>query len=150
MNPKSIFNLFSPKGKGQTVIRQGVSTQIISAVALSLVALTACAQVVLADEPAASRQPGIEALSTAVKNEVDPDQDVGLLEFFSPGIETPTVIPGEAEVLLTVETDEDADLGLMEFFRVPNQAGAPEAIETDADQDIGLMDFSPQAPADQK
>jgi hypothetical protein len=150
MNPKAIFKLFSPKGKAQSVAQQGVSTLIIRSVALSLLALTICAQVVLADEPAASKQPGIEALSTAVRNEVDPDQDVGLLEFFSPGIETPTVMPREAEVLLTIETDVGADLGLMEFFRVPNRAGAPEAIEADANQDIGLMEFSPQAPVDQR
>ena len=53
MNQKPIFNLFSPKGKAQAVVQQGVSTVILSSVALSLVALTAYMQVVPASEPVA-------------------------------------------------------------------------------------------------
>lgn len=146
MNPKPIFNLFSPKGKAQTVVQQGVSTLIISSVALSLVAVTACMQVVLADEPLASRQTSIEVLPTVVKDEVDPDEDIGLLEFFNPGYGASSGGSKEAEALSTIETDIDEDLGLMEFFVIPNEAGAPQAIETDADQDIGLMEFRSQAP----
>lgn len=145
MNPKSIFNLFSPKGKVQTVIQQGVSTLIISAVALSFLALIACAQVVLADEPAASRQPGIEALPTGVKNGVDPDQDIGLLEFFSPGYRARIVIPTEAEVLPIVvkgKVDPDSDIGLLEFFNKPNETTGQRTIKCKADEDIGLLEFS--------
>jgi hypothetical protein len=109
MNPKSIFNLFSPKGKVQTVVQQGVSTLIMSAVALSLLALIVCAQVVLADEPAASGQPSIEALSTGVKAEVDPDQDIGLMEFFT--------MPNETTEQRAIERKADEDIGLLEFFK---------------------------------
>jgi hypothetical protein len=62
MNPKSIFNPFSPKGKAQAIVQQKVSTLIISSVVLSLVGLTVWMQVVLADEPGASGQPSIEVL----------------------------------------------------------------------------------------
>jgi hypothetical protein len=173
MNPKPIFKLFNPRGKTQAVVQQGVSTLIISSVALSLLALTAYIQVVLADEPLASEQPSIEVLPnidpadrkffspgygaqtvmsteaqvllTVLKDEVDPDQDIGLLEFFSPGHGAISGGSKEAEALPTIETAMDGDLGLMEFFTRPNEAGAPQAIETDADQDIGLMEFRPQA-----
>jgi hypothetical protein len=142
--------------------------------ALSLLALTVCTQVVLADEPVAIGQSSIEVLPnidpadrkffnpgygaqtvmsteaevlpTMLKDEVDPDQDIGLLEFFSPGDGAISGGSKEAEALPTIETDVDADLGLMEFFKVPNEAPAPQAIETDADQDIGLMEFGSQAP----
>jgi hypothetical protein len=151
MNPKSIFKLFSPKRKVQTVVQQGVSTLLMSAVALSLLALTVCAQVVLADEPAASGQPGLEALPTGVKNEVDPDQDIGLFEFFSPGYGAQIVMPTEAEVLPTMvkgEVDPDSDIGLLEFFTMPNKTTGQRAIERKADEDIGLVEFfKPQAPA---
>ena len=81
-------------------------------------------------------------LPTVVKDEVDPDEDIGLLEFFSPGYGAISGGSKEAEALPTIETDMDGDLGLMEFFIVP-EAGAPQAIETDTDQDIGLMEFRP-------
>lgn len=148
MNPNPIFKLFSPKGKAQTVAQQDVSTRIISAVALSLVALTAWMQVVLADEPLASRQPSIEVLPTVVKDAVDPNEDIGLLEFFNPGYGASSGGSKEAEALSTIETDTEGDIGLMEFFSKPTEVGAPQAIEIDADQDIGLMEFRPQAPVD--
>ncbi len=84
-----------------------------------------------------------EVLPTVVKDEVDPDEDIGLLEFFSPGHGAISSVSKEAEVLPNIETDMDADLGLMEFFTILNEAGAPQAIETDANQDIGLMEFRP-------
>jgi hypothetical protein len=141
MNPKSIFNLFNPKGKAQTVVQQGVSTLIISSVALSLVALTAWMQVVLADEPVAIEQSSIEVLPPIA---TDVNEDLGLMEFFSPDYGAISGVSKGTEALPTIETDVDGDLGLMEFFIVP-EAGAPPAIETDADQDIGLMEFRPKA-----
>lgn len=73
MNPKPIFNLFSPKGKPQAVVQRGVSTLIVS---LSLVVLTASMQVIQADEPVASGQPSIVAL---------PNIDPADRKFFTPG-----------------------------------------------------------------
>jgi hypothetical protein len=87
-----------------------------------------------------------DPLPTVLKDEVDPDEDIGLLEFFSPGHGASSGVSKEAEVLPIIETDVDRDLGLMEFFSIPNEADAPQASGTDADQDIGLMEFRPRAP----
>jgi hypothetical protein len=94
MNPKPIFKLFSPKGKAQAVVQQGVSTLTISSVALSLVVLTVCTQVVLADEPMASGQPSIEVL---------PNMDPADRKFFSPGYGAIPGVSKEAEVLPTID-----------------------------------------------
>lgn len=151
MNSKPIFKLFNPRGKAQTVVHQGISTLIISSVVLSLIALTAWAPIVRASGPEPNGQHTIEAPPKAeVKHEVDPDADIGLLEFFSPGYGALTSVLEEAEVLPTVGMGMDEDIGLMDFFIIPDEAGAPQAVETDADQDIGLMEFSPQTPVDQR
>jgi hypothetical protein len=92
MNPKSIFNLFSLKRKAQAVVHQGVSTLIISAMALSLVLLTGYSRIVQASGPGG--QPSIEMLRN-----IDPADR----KFFTPGY---GAIPGgskEAEVLLMID-----------------------------------------------
>lgn len=45
MNPKSIFNLFSPKGKAPTLAHRQLATLAISLALVSLFALTGCTQV---------------------------------------------------------------------------------------------------------
>jgi hypothetical protein len=45
MNPKSILNLFSPKGKSQAVVYRQIATLAMSLAVLSLFVLTACGQV---------------------------------------------------------------------------------------------------------
>jgi hypothetical protein len=84
MNPKSIFNLFSLKGKVQAVVHQGVATLIISSVALSL-ALTACMQIRPASEPMAAVTPPQAKASEQHSIEVLPNIDPADRKFFSPG-----------------------------------------------------------------
>ena len=74
MNPKFIFNLFSPKGKAQAVIQQGITTLLISAVMLSLMVLTGYGRIVQAS--GLGQQPSIEALRS-----IDPADR----KFFNPG-----------------------------------------------------------------
>ncbi|HXV98267.1 MAG TPA: hypothetical protein VEC93_07580 [Anaerolineae bacterium] len=99
MNLKPIFNLFSSKGKTQTLIQQGVSALIISLVALLLVALTACMQVVPASEPVAAVAPAQAEASEQHSIETLPNIDPADRKFFSPGYGAISDISKEAEVL---------------------------------------------------
>jgi hypothetical protein len=103
MNPKPIFKLFNPKGKVQVLVHQGATTLIISSVALSLVALTACMQVVPAREPVAEVAPPQVEASEQHGMEALPNIDPADRKFFSPGYGAQTVISGEAEVLPTID-----------------------------------------------
>lgn len=94
MNPKSIFKLFSPKGKAQTVVQQGISALIISLVALSLVALTGYAHIVRASGPETGEQPSIEVLRN-----IDPADR----KFFSPGYGAQVATSGKTEVLPAID-----------------------------------------------
>jgi hypothetical protein len=92
VNAKSIFKLFSPKGKGQAVVHQGVSALIISAVALSLVVLTDYGRIVQASGP--GEQPSIEILRM-----IDPADR----KFFNPGYGAMSGVAKEAEVLPVID-----------------------------------------------
>jgi hypothetical protein len=85
MNPKPNFKLFSLKGKEQAVVHQGVSTLIISLVTLSLVALTACMQVVQAGEPVAAVAPPQVEASGQSSIEILPTIDPADRKFFNSG-----------------------------------------------------------------
>jgi hypothetical protein len=120
MNPKSIFNLFSLKGKAQALVQQGISTLIISSVVFSLVALTGYVRIAQASGPGG--QPSIEMLrntdpadrkfftpgygvQASLPKEIAtlPAVDPADRKFFTPGYGTQTVMPGEPEVLPTVD-----------------------------------------------
>lgn len=94
MNPKSILNLFNPKGNAQAAVHQRASTLIISLVVLSLMTLPGFVQPMQASGPEAGGQPSIEVLRN-----IDPADR----KFFSPGYGTLTVRPEETEVLSTID-----------------------------------------------
>jgi hypothetical protein len=118
MNLKPIFNLFSLKGEAQAVAQQGVSTRIISSVALSLVALSASMQVILADEPGASGQPSIEVLR---------NMDPADRKFFNPGYGAQLVMPGEADPFPTIDPAD------RKFFNPGYGAQTPNAKRSSVD-----------------
>ena len=95
-----IFNLFSLKGKGQAVFQQGISTLIISGVTLSLVALTACMQVVPASEPVAAVAPSQAEANGQHSIEALPNIDPADRKFFSPGYGAQTISARGSEAIL--------------------------------------------------
>lgn len=164
MNPNSIFNIFSAKGNAQAMARRGVSTMIISAVALSLVAFAAYLQikpinglvgaVMPAQAEASGPPPG--ALSN-----IDPADR----KFFSPGYGAQMVISGEAEVLPTAGYEtalavyRQGEWGHISNVALPVAENTLDAYhqsewghtlntvlplaknETNPDHDLGLMEF---------
>jgi hypothetical protein len=146
MNPKSIFDLFSSRGKVQAGIYQGVSTLIISLVMLSLAVLTGYVQTVQASGPESGDQLSIEALRN-----IDPADR----KFFNPGYGAYTIMPGGTEGIqigIKERSDPDADIGLLEFFSPEYRANSGKSEEAnvvpaevknqiDPDADVGLLEF---------
>lgn len=129
MNPKSIFKLFNLKGKAQAVVHQGVSTLIISSVALSLVILTGYARIVRASGPETSGQPSIEALRN-----IDPADR----KFFTPGYGAQRGMSSETEVLPTAGVEPHT------------LAWPPRPTQFMADNAVTSLDETAIDPADRK
>ena len=103
MNPKLIFKLFSSNGIGQIVVQRQMSRLIMSLMALLLLAWTVYTPVA-ASEPVPAAPP-IEA---AVPAKVDPDRDIGLLEFFMPQMTKVVSTPDQLASPVTACTGNEA------------------------------------------
>lgn len=180
MNLKSIFNLFSPKGKAQAVAqRHNIATLAMRLGGLSLLALAGCVQAP-ASVPVVEEFAPQVAPAAVTKNEgsqPDPYDIEGvraqryaeaaeeraeaaslaanpeLLKAHPPALveQAPesTFLASNPELMtarrytnaITNEVDPDRDRGLLDFFAGPNETNGLRAIERDPNEDIGLLEF---------
>lgn len=142
MHPKSILNIFSPKGAAQAVARRAVSILMISSVALALVALAAYMQIKPVNELVGAIVPA-QAEASGPYPETLSHIHPADRKFFTPGYGAQPVTSRQAEMLpaTKIEPYPLAAYYQSEWGRTLRSGLPIVENKTDPDQDIGLMEF---------